>query len=122
MRQSMPKLHLQGSPTSKFRSRKYPELARSVGTNRGTIGSTASASGTENTRSAIAWPTRRDMARSEKDWSIDFARCVTNASVAESAEDHNKLPGHLQPGPVASVLSNASDARGIVSGCVHQLQ
>jgi hypothetical protein len=48
--------------------------------------SIASASGKENTIFATAWPTLRLIARSEKDWSIAFAKCVTSVSGAGIAE------------------------------------
>jgi hypothetical protein len=69
------------------------ELVRSAGTTGATIGSTASALGTENMTFATAWLTRA-LATSEEGWSIDFARCVTSVSGVEIGEDHVESPGH----------------------------
>jgi hypothetical protein len=49
-------------------------------------GSIASTLGTENTSFATGWPMRRPIAKSEKDWSIGFAKCITNESSAGAVE------------------------------------
>jgi hypothetical protein len=83
-----------GSPTFKSRSRRYPDLVRSPDKRRATIGSTgstASGSGTGNTIFASAWPTRRPIAKGEKDWSIGFAKCITTVSGVGIAENHSRI-------------------------------
>jgi hypothetical protein len=52
------------------------------------IASTASASETENTIFTIVWPTRHLMVKSEGDWRVSFAKCVTSASGA--GRDRNR--------------------------------
>ena len=76
----------------KSRSREYPELAplRLPRKNEDMIvggGSIASTLGTENTSFATGWPMRRPIAKSEKDWSIGFAKCITSESSAGTAEN-----------------------------------
>jgi hypothetical protein len=83
------RVYPRGSPTFKSRSRGYPDLARSLGKSLATIGLTASGLGTGNTTFASAWPTRRPLAKSEKDWNIGFAKCITSVSGAEVAENHD---------------------------------
>jgi hypothetical protein len=50
-------------------------------------GSIASTLGTENTSFATGWPMRRHIAKSEKDWSIGFVKCITNESSAGAVEN-----------------------------------
>jgi hypothetical protein len=50
-------------------------------------GSIASTFGKENTSFATGWPIRRPIAKSEKDWSIGFAKCTTNESSAGAVEN-----------------------------------
>jgi hypothetical protein len=50
-------------------------------------GSIASTLGTENTSFATGSPMRRPIAKSEKDWSIGFAKCITSESSAGTAEN-----------------------------------
>jgi len=112
----MLKVRPQG-PTFKSRSRGYPELARSAGKSRamiGSAGSTANGSGTENTTFASIWPTCRLMAKSEKDWSIDFAKCITSVNGAGIAENHNRSLDKFCRGfdPEPSVLTSATISRG----------
>lgn len=78
--------------TFKSRSRGYPELAplRLLRKNEDMIGgggSIATTLGTENTSFATGWPMRRPIAKSEKDWSIGFAKCITNESSAGAVEN-----------------------------------
>jgi hypothetical protein len=82
----MLKPHPRGNPLFKFRSQGYPESARRLGRSGAMIASTASASETENTIFMIVWPTRHLMVRSEGDWRVSFAKCVTSASGAGIAE------------------------------------
>jgi hypothetical protein len=77
--------------TFKSRSLGYPELAplplRRNEDMIGSGGSIASTLGTENTSFATGWPMRRPIAKSEKDWSIGFAKCITNESNAGVVEN-----------------------------------
>jgi hypothetical protein len=79
--------------TFKSRSLGYPELAplplRRNEDMIGSGGSIASTLGTENTSFATGWPMRRPIAKSEKDWSIGFAKCITNESGAGAVENEN---------------------------------
>jgi hypothetical protein len=81
----------QGSLTFKFRSPGYPELVplllRKNEDMIGGGGSIASTFGTENTSFATGWPMRRPIAKSEKDWSIGFAKCITSESSAGTVEN-----------------------------------
>jgi hypothetical protein len=81
----------QGSPTFKSRSLGYPELApRLLRRNEDMIGgggSIANTLGTENTSYATGWPIRRHIAKSEKDWSTGFAKCITSESSAGTVEN-----------------------------------
>jgi hypothetical protein len=81
----------QRSPTFKSRSLGYPELApRLLRRNEDMIGgggSIASTLGTENTSFATGSPMRRPIAKSEKDWSIGFAKCITSEISAGTAEN-----------------------------------
>jgi hypothetical protein len=110
----MLRVHPQGSRTFKFQSRGCRDLASSLrearraegsGATTGSSGSIASGSGTENTTFASAWPTRRLTAKSGKDWSIGFAKCITSVSGAGVANDHNRrwirfdLGNHLPVAP-----------------------
>jgi hypothetical protein len=91
----MLKAHHQDSPTFKSRSQGYPEVGRHAERNQATIGNagnTANGSGTESTTFTSAWPTRRPMAKSEKDLSTGFAKCITSVSSAGIAEDANGPP------------------------------
>jgi hypothetical protein len=83
--------HPQGSPIFKFRYRylecpKLPHRPRSGGSTIGSGGSIVIAFGTKNASSTNVWLTPRLMVRSEKDWSIGFARCITNGNGAGSDE------------------------------------
>ena len=83
-----------GSPIFKSRSRGYPELAplrllRQSEDMIGSGGSIASTFGTENTSFATGWPIRRPKAKSEKDWSTVFAKCITSESSAGTVENQN---------------------------------
>jgi hypothetical protein len=42
-------------------------------------------------------PTRRRTAKSGKDWSIGFAKCITSASGAGVAKDHNRTLDQVRP-------------------------
>jgi hypothetical protein len=42
------------------------------------------------------WPMRRPIAKSEEDWSIGLARCITSESSVGTVEDENR--GGLIPG------------------------
>lgn len=81
----------QGSPTFKFRYR-YPECPKlphrpwSGGSTIGSGGSIVRAFGTKNASSTNVWLTPRLIVRSEKGWSIVFARCITNVNGAGSDE------------------------------------
>jgi hypothetical protein len=80
--------HPQGSPIFKFRYRylECPKLPRSGGSTIGSGGSIVIAFGTKNASSTNVWLTPRLIVRSEKDWSIDFARSITNGNGAGSDE------------------------------------
>ena len=78
--------------TFKSRSRGYPELAplRPLRKNEDMIGggvSIATTLGTENTSFATGWPMRRPIAKSAKDWSIGFAKCITTERSAGAVEN-----------------------------------
>ena len=82
---------LQGSPTFRFRYRyrylecpKLPHRPRSGGSTIGSGGSIVIAFGTKNASSTNVWLTPRLIVRSEKDWSIVSARCITNVNGAET--------------------------------------
>src|SRR5262249_36416315 len=83
----------QGSPTFKSRSLGYPELELAPllrkNENIGGGGSTANTFGTENTNFVTGWPIRRPIAKSEEDWSTDFAKCTTSESSAGAIENQN---------------------------------
>ena len=85
-----------GSPIFKSRSRGYPELSplRRLRQSEDMIeggGSIASTFGKENTSYATGWPIRRSIAKSEQDWSIGFAKCITNESSAGAVENQNRV-------------------------------
>ena len=96
-----------GNPIFKSRSLGYPELAPLLRKNEDMIGgggSIASTFGTGNTSFATGWPMRHLIAKSEKDWSIGFAKCITNESSAGAVENKNRsdlIPGD---GPVPARL------------------
>jgi hypothetical protein len=81
----------QGSLIFKSRFLGYPELAplllRKNEDMIGGGGSIASTLGTENTSYATGWPMRRPIAKSEKDWSTGFAKCITSESTAGTVEN-----------------------------------
>jgi len=84
----------QVSPTfkSRYRYLEYPKLPhrpRTGGNTIGSGGSIVSALGTENTSFATGWPMRRPIAKSEKDWSTAFAKCITSESSAGTVENQN---------------------------------
>src|SRR6516164_10739839 len=92
----------QGSPTFKFRFRyRYPECPkpprrrRSGGNAIASGGSIVSAFGTKNASSTNVWLTPRLIVRSEKDWSIVSARCITNVNGAETDKLGSKIFGQL---------------------------
>src|SRR3984893_18870549 len=102
----MLKVPRQGSRIFKFRSRGCRDLVSSLrearpaeetGATTGSSGSIASGSGTENTTFASALPTRRRTAKSGKDWSIGFAKCITSASGAGGAKDHKRTLDQDRP-------------------------
>jgi hypothetical protein len=100
--------------TFKSRSLGYPELVplplRRNEDMIGSGGSIASTLGTENTSFATGWPMRRPIAKSEKDWSIGFAKCITNESGAGAVENENG--SYLIPGdePVLASFGRAHDS------------
>jgi hypothetical protein len=80
----------QGRLTFKSRSQGYPELVPLLLRKNENIeggGSIASTFGTENTSCATGWPIRRPIAKSEKDWSTGFAKCITSESSAGTVEN-----------------------------------
>ena len=81
----------QRSLTFKSRSLGYPELVPLLLRRNediiGSGGSIASTFGTENTSFATGWPIRRPIAKSEKDWSIGFAKCITSENDAGAVEN-----------------------------------
>jgi hypothetical protein len=82
----------QGRLTFKSRSQGYPELVPLLLRKNENIeggGSIASTFGTENTSFATGWPIRRPIAKSEKDWSTGFAKCITSESSAGPVENYN---------------------------------
>ena len=89
----------QGSPTFKSRSLGYPELELAPllrkNENIGGGGSTANTFGTENTNFATGWPIRRPIAKSEEDWSTDFAKCITSESSAGAVESKLEMISSL---------------------------
>ena len=81
--------HPQGSPTSKFQSLEYLELApllRKI-ENIGGGGGIASTFGTGNTIFVTGWPIRRPIAKSEEDWSTGLPKCITSESSAGAVEN-----------------------------------
>ena len=83
--------HPQGSPILKFRFRylecpKRVHRPRSGGSTIGSGGSIVIAFGTKNASSTNVRLTPSLMVKSEKDWSIGFARCITNGNGAGSDE------------------------------------
>jgi hypothetical protein len=82
----------QGSLTFKSRSLGYPELAPLLLRKNENIEggrSIASTFGKENTSYATGWPMRPPIAKSEKDWSTAFAKCITSESSAGTVENQN---------------------------------
>jgi hypothetical protein len=53
----------------------------------GSGGSIASTLGTENTSFATGWPIRHPIAKSEHDWNIGFAKCITSGSSVGAVEN-----------------------------------
>src|SRR6516162_6835282 len=103
----------QGSPTFKFRFRyRYPECPkpphrpRSGGNAIASGGSIVSTFGTKNASSTNGWLTPRLIVRSEKDWSIVCARCITNVNGAVSDD---RVVNNLRTARAAFVLGSTSE-------------
>jgi len=65
-----------------------------------------SAFGTKNASSTNGWLTPRPIVRSEKDWSIVCARCITNVNGAVSDD---RVVNNLRTARAAFVLGSTSE-------------